>query len=74
MLTQVCRYVLAVMLTTGLMASTAQCNPDHGARIGAHDGACLQPGEVQTRVDGTKWRCEKGDPGDYPYGTWVRIG
>lgn len=61
-------YVLALVAL-----SAAQCNPEHGGHIGYHDGACKPIGATQVRVDHTTWRCEKGDPGDYPYGTWVRV-
>jgi hypothetical protein len=66
------RYALAAMLALGVMEGTGQCNPEHGGGIGTHGGACKPLGARQVRSDGTTWQCQKGDPADYPYGTWVR--
>lgn len=72
MIEQVCRYILAIMLAVLVMANTSQCHRDTGDQVGSHDGPCKTVGEVQTRSDGSTWRCGRGYPGDYPRNDWVR--
>ena len=67
------RRVAAVALGAVAIVALA-CTGSTGSKIGAHDGSCDPVGSVQVRSDHTTWTCVKGDPGDYPHGTWERTG
>jgi len=64
-----------LMTATAVIVGTVAfaCNGSTGGGIGTHDGSCEPVGSTQVRSDHTTWKCVKGDPGDYPHGTWERV-
>lgn len=63
-------FMAAAIAVVGIVGLA--CEGDTGGGVGTHDGACKDVGSTQVRSDHTMWKCEPGDPGDYPNGTWVR--
>lgn len=64
-----------LMTTTAVIVGSVAfaCNGFNGPNIGDHDGPCDPIGSTQVHNDHTTWKCVKGDPGDYPNGTWERV-